>query len=45
MRRYLGKYDNLSVQDKLILIDNLTQRHGAGLTFGMQCPYSLIVFK
>jgi len=43
MQRYLGRYDSLNIEDKQVLIDNLTQRHSAGLTFGMQCVYTCII--
>ena len=40
LRRYLGKYDLLSIQDKLSLVDDLKQHHISGLKLGKS--YSLI---
>ena len=34
LRRYLGKYDSLSIQDKLSLVDDLKQRYISGLKLG-----------
>ena len=36
LQRYLGKYDSLSIQDKLSLVDDLKEYHISGLKRGIK---------